>query len=224
MARRVTQMRSLGTTLSTSVQADRHGPSITTRSPDARTSSNISRNGPTCPPGLARMRTSACAGGTMRPHSIAARKIAFAFTMVSSLRRGTHQCPAPLMVSDRSSSRPVLDGAHDRRQHGASNAATGNLTDDAADIRRRCGIGKQWNQHAEDLSAGAAADGARDGISKRAEIDILGGAGRNVSTDGAANDLDDQIDEHSRHNVTLPRSGVQFHAMHDAGPSPRVTT
>ena len=31
-------MRSLGTTLSTSVQADRHGPSITTRSPEARTS------------------------------------------------------------------------------------------------------------------------------------------------------------------------------------------
>ena len=53
---------SLGTMLSTSVQADRHGPSITTRSPEARTSSNMSRNGPTCPPGLARMRTSALAG------------------------------------------------------------------------------------------------------------------------------------------------------------------
>jgi hypothetical protein len=60
------------------------------------------------------------------------------------------------------------------------------------------------------LSANAAADSARDGISKRTEIDILGDAGRNVSTDGAADDLDDQIDEHSRHNVTLPRSGVQF--------------
>jgi hypothetical protein len=114
------------------------------------------------------------------------------------------------MVSDRSSSRPVLDGADDRRQHGACNATTGNLTDDAADIRRRGGIGKQWNQHAKDLSAGAAADGACDGVAKRTEIDVLGGASRNISADGAANDLDDQIDEHSRHNVTLPRSGVQF--------------
>src|SRR6202051_4776187 len=173
-------MRLLGTTLSTNVQADRHGPSITTRSPEARTSSNISRNGPTCPPGLARMRTSACAAGNIRPHSIAARKIAFAFTIVSSLRRGTHRRPAPLMVSNWSRRRPVLDRADDRRQHGARNATTGNLTDDAADIRRRGGIRKQWNQHAKDLSAGAAADGARDGISKRTEIDILGGAGRNV--------------------------------------------
>jgi hypothetical protein len=50
------------------------------------------------------------------------------------------------------------------------------------------------------------------GISKRTEIDILGGAGGNISTDGAADDLDDQIDEHCRHNVTLPRSGVQLSA------------
>src|SRR5215475_13111668 len=64
MARRVTQMRSLGIMLSTSVQADRQGPSMTTRSPDARTSSNRSRNGPTWPPGLDRMRTSASTGET----------------------------------------------------------------------------------------------------------------------------------------------------------------
>ncbi len=62
----------------------------------------------------------------------------------------------------------------------------------------------------KDLSTNAAADGTRDGISKRTEIDILGGAGGNISADGAANDLDDQIDEHSRHNVILPRSGVEF--------------
>ena len=38
MARRVTQMRLRGTMPSTSVQADRHAPSITTRSPEFRTS------------------------------------------------------------------------------------------------------------------------------------------------------------------------------------------
>src|SRR3954451_7469084 len=48
--------------LTTSVHAERQGPSITTRSPDWRTRSNSSRNGPTAPPGLARMRISARAG------------------------------------------------------------------------------------------------------------------------------------------------------------------
>src|SRR4051794_10683830 len=48
--------------LSTSVQADRQGPSITTRSPLSRTFSNKSRNGPTCPPGDWMMRISAKAG------------------------------------------------------------------------------------------------------------------------------------------------------------------
>ena len=61
-----------GTTLSTSVQADRQGPSITTRSPDARTLSNRSMNGPTCPPGLPRMRTSARASSVAKAHSATA--------------------------------------------------------------------------------------------------------------------------------------------------------
>ena len=63
-ALRVTQMRLLGMVLSTSVQAERHGPSMTTRSPVARTSSNRSRNSPICPPGLPLMRTSAAADPT----------------------------------------------------------------------------------------------------------------------------------------------------------------
>src|SRR5712672_1161051 len=69
---------SLGTMVSPSVQADRHGPSMTTRSPEARTRSNRSRNGPTCPPGLARMRISACAGGEIRLPSAAASRIILA--------------------------------------------------------------------------------------------------------------------------------------------------
>ena len=52
-ARGVTQIRWRGSDISTSVQAERQGPSMTTRSPDARTGSKSSRNGPTCPPGLA---------------------------------------------------------------------------------------------------------------------------------------------------------------------------
>src|ERR1700744_591992 len=55
-------MRELGTMLSTNVQAERQGPSMTTRSPELRTRSNRSRNGPTWPPGLPRMRTSAWTG------------------------------------------------------------------------------------------------------------------------------------------------------------------
>jgi hypothetical protein len=105
---------------------------------------------------------------------MAAVKNAFDFTIPGSLRRGAHRCPAPLMVSGRSSGRSVLDGADDRRQHGAGNATPGRLADDAADIRRRAGIGEQRNQHTKDLSAGATADGAGDGICKCTEIDVLG--------------------------------------------------
>jgi len=48
---------------------------------------------------------------------------------------------------------------------------------------------------AEDLSPGATADCTRDRISDRTEIDILGGACGNIPAHGAADDLDDQIDE-----------------------------
>jgi hypothetical protein len=93
------------------------------------------------------------------------------------------------------SSRPVLDGADDRRKNRTRDAATGHLTDDAADVRRRGAIGEQGNQHPQDLSADAAPDRTRDGISDCTEIDILGCAAGNIPTDGAADDLDDQINE-----------------------------
>jgi hypothetical protein len=103
-----------------------------------------------------------------------------------------------------------FDGAHNRRQHCPCNAATGHLADDAADIRRRGGIGEQRDQHAEDLPSDAAADRARNGVSKRTEIDILGRARGNVSADGAADDLYDQIDEYSRHGAILPDPVFNF--------------
>src|SRR5206468_9654247 len=107
-------------------------------------------------------------------------------------------------------------------ENGTGDTATGDLADDAADIRRRGAIGQQWNQHTEQLSSGTAANGARDGISKRPKIDVLGGAACDIAADGAANDLDDQVDEHSRHDASLRRSGVKFFwHMQGAGPSPR---
>jgi hypothetical protein len=118
--------------------------------------------------------------------------------------------------------RPVLDGADDRGENRTGDAATGDLADDAADIRRRGAIGQQRNQHTENLSADTAADGARDGISKRAEIDVLGRAASDIAADGAADDLDDQVDEHSRHDTSLPRIRCEvFWHRQGAGPSPR---
>src|SRR5450631_4615863 len=115
-----------------------------------------------------------------------------AATIVGAVERGTHWCPAPFMIAERSSRRrPVLDGTDDRRENGTRNAATGHLADDAADIRRRGGIGEQRNQHAEDLSAYAATNRACDGVPERTEIDILGCARGDVSADGAADDLYD---------------------------------
>jgi hypothetical protein len=101
---------------------------------------------------------------------------------------------APFEIASRSAGF-VLDGANDGREHGARNAATGHLADNAADIRRRGRIGEQWKQHSEDLSPDAAADGTRKRVSKRTEIDILGSARGDISADGAADDLYDEINE-----------------------------
>src|ERR1700761_3383255 len=109
-----------------------------------------------------------------------------------------------------SSRRPVLDGTDDRGEDGTGYAAAGDLADDAADIRRRAGIGQQRNQCAQNLSSDAAAHCTGDGISKRTEIDVLGRAGGDIAADRAADDLDDQVNKHSRHGVILPRSGDEF--------------
>src|SRR6478735_6741090 len=95
-------MRSFGTTLNTRVQADRHGPSITTISPEARTRSNRSRNGPTCPPGLDRIRTSARTGITVRaPTKIVASIVLARAVRILPLRltrRSASQLPGILSV------------------------------------------------------------------------------------------------------------------------------
>ena len=60
-ARGVTQMRSCGITPSTIVQADKHGPSMMTRSPELFSAARFSRYGPICPPGSETIRTAECA-------------------------------------------------------------------------------------------------------------------------------------------------------------------
>src|SRR5262245_52624627 len=54
-----------GIVLSTSVQADRQGPSMITRSPDCRTRAKTSRKLLTSPPGLDRIRKSARTGSVL---------------------------------------------------------------------------------------------------------------------------------------------------------------
>src|ERR1700748_1131437 len=117
-ARRVTQMRSLGTMLSTSVQADRHGPSMTTRSPEFFTFSKRSMNGPTWPPGLARIRTSARASMVAKNHS------ATASSRVKTIRI-TLMCPSsvsPLPPQRRQSDACGIETAVDR-EHLAGDVA-----------------------------------------------------------------------------------------------------
>ena len=57
---------------------------------------------------------------------------------------------------------------------------------------------------------GAAADRTRDGVSKGSEIDILGHAGGDIAAYGATDNLDNQIDEQSRHDALLPDPRVNF--------------
>src|SRR5581483_11706522 len=117
-ARRVTQMRSRGTMLSTSVQADRQGPSMTTRSPELRTFSKRSMNGPTCPPGLARIRTSARASMVAKNHN------ATASNRVKTIRI-TLMCPSsvsPPAAQRRQPNARGIEPAVDR-EHLAGNVA-----------------------------------------------------------------------------------------------------
>jgi hypothetical protein len=58
----VTQIRLRGIALSTRVQAERQGPSMTTRSPDLRSCKKKFKYDSTVPPALDRIRTSAKAG------------------------------------------------------------------------------------------------------------------------------------------------------------------
>src|ERR1700748_3230534 len=117
-ARRVTQIRSLGTMLSTSVQADRHGPSMTTRSPEFFTFSKRSMNGPTWPPGLARIRTSARASMVAKNHN------ATASSRVKTIRI-TLMCPlsvSPLTAQGRQPDARGIETAVDC-EHLARNVA-----------------------------------------------------------------------------------------------------
>jgi mannose-6-phosphate isomerase-like protein (cupin superfamily) len=110
----------------------------------------------------------------------------------------------------RSSRRPVLDRANDRRENGAGNATASDLAHDTTDIRRGGAVGQQRDQHTEDLSPDATTHCARDCVSKRAQIDGLGRIGGDISTDSAADDLNQQIDEHSRHDAILRNPGVKL--------------
>ncbi|MEH2475277.1 hypothetical protein V1281_003547 [Nitrobacteraceae bacterium AZCC 2161] len=98
------------------------------------------------------------------------------------------------LVADRLSGF-ALDGAHNRRENRPRDAAAGDLTDDASNIRRRSRIGEQGNKHAEDLSADATTNGSGDRVSKRSEINVFGSAPGDIAADGTADDLYDQIDE-----------------------------
>ena len=106
--------------------------------------------------------------------------------------------------------RLVLDCTDDCCEKSTRDPATGHLTDDATDIWCRSCIGKQRKEHPENLSANTAANCACYRISKCAEINILGGSCNDISANGAADELYDQINENSRHSVVSPEPIAGF--------------
>jgi hypothetical protein len=72
----------------------------------------------------------------------------------------------------------------------------------------------------EDLPSDTAANCARDRISKRAKINILGCACDDISADCAAYELYDQINENSRHCVISPKSETQYKPTRDTNVRP----
>src|SRR5262245_19916310 len=139
-------MRSLGTVISTSVQADRHGPSITTRSPDSRTRSNSSRNGPTSPPGLDRMRTSARAGTIAVQSASAARaSLIGAVSIIAASDRMTWSAARrpPIFLAVAAGNAGLREGGHpgvagqSRAQQQNGDTGAGGLSQPHVEIEQR---------------------------------------------------------------------------------------
>src|SRR5215207_1215709 len=100
--------------------------------------------------------------------------------------------------------RLALNCADDRSENSASNTAARQLADDRANIGGRGRIGEHRNDHPENLPADTTTNGARDGVSNRAEIDVRGCLPGDVSANGAADNLHNEIDEQSGHGVVSP--------------------
>ena len=77
--------------------------------------------------------------------------------------------------------RPVLDHADDSGEHSARDTAARSLTDDRADVRRRCRVRQHRNEHSENLATNTAADSPCNGVPECPKIDVLGRAASNVS-------------------------------------------
>ena len=124
-------------------------------------------------------------------------KVGATCTSGSSMKAAAAMITAAVSAHRRPSARllchRLLDQAHDDHDDRAADTASGNLPYDRPDIKSAAG--RPCNsryEHAEQLTANAAAHNAGDGVPHRPQAEILKQPSCNVSTDRAANEFDDQ--------------------------------
>jgi hypothetical protein len=88
----------------------------------------------------------------------------------------------------------LLDQSYDDHDDRPADTASGNLPDERTDVETAAGRGglEGRHDHGEQLPAESATDSASDGIADGAETEILEEPARNVSSDGAADEFNDQ--------------------------------
>ena len=65
------------------------------------------------------------------------------------------------------------------------------------------GLSKHWHECRQNLPANSTANCAGNCVAGRSKAEVLGCPTGHIATDCASNDLDDEIDEHARHETLL---------------------
>jgi hypothetical protein len=90
----------------------------------------------------------------------------------------------------------LFDQTHDQHDNRATGATSGDLTEDGAKVESTSGRARQGrDSHAKQLPTDAAAYDAGNGISDRAQTEVLEESAHDVTADRAAYELNDQCQD-----------------------------
>src|SRR6476620_4853449 len=105
---------------------------------------------------------------------------------------------------------PVFDEPDTRRQDRAGDAAACELANECADVHGASRLRKQWNKRSQNLPTNTTANRAGDCVACRSKAEVLRGPAGHIATDGPRNNLNDEIDQHTRHESLLTLPGLKF--------------
>src|SRR5215475_3185423 len=144
------------------------------------------------------LRSCIAAHGGLCPVPGAARDSRLTLLVFTSVRR--LHAARRRVGSRRLAGHLVLHEPDQDRDDCAGGAATHGLSEKRPDIGRTGRSGQRRNDGLKDLPAADTADGAGDRIAELAQVVVLETGARGMAADHAGDQLDDQIDERSRHD------------------------